>query len=123
MRLFDSSLVGELPSVGPAVIEPRLDVERPEQEPDDLPEVLYLPCRPRAADEELTLELRPLEDGRLAMLVFTSLDRLVDGCGEAQPWVAVESPSIDLMLTHCDANVVLLDTVLPEHLRHGRVRR
>ncbi|WP_424922760.1 SAV_915 family protein [Aeromicrobium chenweiae] len=32
-----------------------------------------------------------LRDGRTALLAYTALDRLVDCCGDRQPWVLIET--------------------------------
>jgi hypothetical protein len=44
--------------------------------------------RPLGPGEELRLELRRLTDGRRALLVYTSLRRLLACCGEQQSWAS-----------------------------------
>jgi hypothetical protein len=45
--------------------------------------MLYLPCDGfRSVDEELSVDFRRMRDGRLALLAYTALDRLVNCCGQ-----------------------------------------
>lgn len=82
--------------------------------------VLHLPARrPDPDAPEVELELRRLENGQLALLAFSDLDRLVAGCGPAQPWVGVPADRIDEVQQQASADVVLLDVPLPDALRHG----
>jgi hypothetical protein len=62
-------------------------------------------------------ELRRLEDGRLALPAFSALDRLVEGCGEAQPWILVPATEVESIGEASGCNVVLLDLPLPAGLR------
>lgn len=89
-------------------------------EDDGGDELVYIPCHPvRRGDQEAYLELRPLEDGRLAMLAYSSLDHLVAGCGEAQPWVAIPRHHVSECEKQSGSDVVVWDTELPEELRHN----
>lgn len=84
---------------------------------DDL---IYIPCRcVQEGDQDAFLELRPLEDGRVAMLAYSSLDHLVAGCGEAQPWLAVPPRYVSEYENQSGADVVVWDTALPEELQHS----
>lgn len=74
--------------------------------------------RVRRGDAEATLELRRTEDGQLAMLAYSSLELLVDGCGEGQPWVAVPRERVAGLLSLSEADVVLWDVALSPELRH-----
>ncbi|MQA86715.1 MAG: hypothetical protein GEV03_19300 [Streptosporangiales bacterium] len=81
--------------------------------------VAYIPSRRvRRGDAEAMLELRNTEDGRVAMLAFSSLEQLVDGCGEAQPWVAVPIDRIEEMQRLSGADLVLWNVELSSELRH-----
>lgn len=83
-------------------------------------ELAYIPCRTvRDGDQEAYLELRPLEDGRLAMLAYSSLDHLIAGCGEVQPWVAIPRHHVSEYENQSGSDVVVWDTELPEELRHN----
>lgn len=80
------------------------------------PPTVFVPsARVRPGDAELSLELRTLADGRTALLAYSTLDRLVDGCGPAQPWVSIRADRLGELREHFD--VVLVDAELPEGLR------
>ncbi|HEX5495963.1 MAG TPA: SAV_915 family protein [Mycobacteriales bacterium] len=80
------------------------------------PPTVFVPSRRMSAgDREVSLELRSLADGRTAMLAYSSLDRLVTGCGEAQPWVSIRADRLGELREHFD--LVLVDVDLPEGLR------
>ncbi len=51
-----------------------------------VPPVVYLPVREHPEGGSYP-EVRPLTDGRTALLAYTALDRLADACGAGQPWV------------------------------------
>ncbi len=86
----------------------------------ELPEQVFLPCeRITRSDEEVTLELRHLTDGTTAMLAYTSLDSLVAGCGNGQPWVAVEGNAVDDLHQRAGADVVLWDAAVPLEQRRA----
>lgn len=83
-------------------------------------QLIYVPCRRvQQGDQEAYLELRPMEDGRVAMLAYSSLDHLLEGCGEAQPWVAIRPSNVSEYESQSGADMVIWDTALPEELRHG----
>lgn len=85
-----------------------------------VPPVVYVPTqRVRPDDTETTLELRKLDDGQLALMAYTSLDRLVDACGEFQPWALVPTPQVEQIRAMSGFDVVALDVALPLELRHG----
>jgi hypothetical protein len=84
------------------------------------PSVIYVLCEPvREGDTKMTLELRTTRDGRSALLVYSSLERLVSCCGPYQPWTQVLSASLDRVREQTGFNLVLLDLVIPEE--HRRV--
>lgn len=88
---------------------------------DDLDgdDLIYVPCRRvHEGDQDAYLELRPLEDGRVAMLAYSSLDHLVAGCGAAQPWLAVPPRYVSECESRSGADVVVWDTELPAELQH-----
>lgn len=80
------------------------------------PPTVFIPsARVRPGDAELSLELRTLADGRTALLAYSTLDRLVDGCGPAQAWVSIRADRLGELREHFD--VVLVDAELPDGLR------
>src|SRR5690606_10922470 len=54
-------------------------------------EPVFVPLAERllSRDRDVTVELRRLEDGRLAVLAYSSLDSLVASCGDLQPWASL----------------------------------
>jgi hypothetical protein len=97
----------------------------PETPPDGsqpVAQVVYLPAkRYRPGDTTAQFELRYLDDGRPALLAYSSLDLLVAGCGDAQPWVAVRletADGLDQLAQICGA-VALWDVNIPAEARHG----
>ncbi len=81
-------------------------------------ELIYLPsARVRQGDDEATVELRRLEDGRLVVLAYTSLEALVEGCGERQPWLSVRSEYLEQIVSGSGATEVLRNAMLPDEQR------
>ena len=88
--------------------------------PEDTEALVYVPCTARdSGRSEIQIALKPLEDGRLAMLVFTSLDLLVTGCGEQQPWVALPESALEDTFRSSAADVVAVDAGLTAEQRWG----
>lgn len=83
-----------------------------------IPPVLYLPARPGATSDHAEIELRRLVDGRVALLAYTALDRLGDGCGPDQPWVLYRTSELGVLRVMSPYDVILLDQPLPESARH-----
>lgn len=99
-------------SVAPAVIGADFVVE------DTEPVLVYLPSEQLGKDDtHATIEFRRIDDGRLAVLAYTSLETLVNGCGEHQPWVQLSNDKIDGIVTESGADVVLWDAELPAEQR------
>ncbi|TKG73194.1 MULTISPECIES: SAV_915 family protein [Prauserella] len=81
-------------------------------------DLVYLPSeRVRQGDAEATVELRRLEDGRLVVLAYTSVEALVEGCGERQPWLSVRSEYLEQIVSGSGATEVLWNAVLPDEQR------
>lgn len=92
------------------------------EDDDSGPEVVYVPSKrlePRVT--EVTVELRRTEDGRLAVLAYSSLQSLVECCGEAQPWVSLPPEKITEVVGESQADVVLWDAHLPGEQRRDTV--
>lgn len=54
------------------------------------------------------------------MMVYSSLETLVAGAGEEQPWIAVKRDDVERLVADSPADGVLLDTVIPPSKRdHG----
>lgn len=81
---------------------------------------VYIPSRPFGhGDTQAKLELQPMPGDRLALMVYTSQQALVAGCGPAQPWVSIPAGLVSEARQQSGAHTVCLDTPLPERLRHG----
>lgn len=75
------------------------------------PSVAYIPSRPVGrGDSEATLELRETASGQLALLAFTSRDKLVEHCGHEQPCIGVRREQVEELRSRSGADVVLWDT-------------
>lgn len=86
-----------------------------------LPPMVYLPSqRVAQGDDEVRLELRRLVDGRLAAVAFTTRERLVQGCGENQPWVLLPTSALEEYRERLGIEAVVLDAELPSELRPER---
>ena len=87
-----------------------------------LPPALYLPTGAAAAtasgDPGASIELRRTPDGRTALVAFTALDRLIECCGEHQPWILVNTEHLPKIHAAKPYDLIVLDSPLPEELRH-----
>ncbi|MER5392695.1 SAV_915 family protein [Saccharopolyspora sp. NPDC002686] len=68
-------------------------------------------------DREARVELRKDEAERLVILAYTSLELLVECCGETQPWIGVGLPDVSRVQNECGAETVLWDVPLPSGSR------
>ncbi|MGH3503955.1 MAG: SAV_915 family protein [Nocardioidaceae bacterium] len=79
--------------------------------------LVYIPCRSWWADGA-EVEMRELEDGSLAVLIYSSLDTLCEGCGPQQTYVQVRTRELEEILRQCGTEQVLIDVSLPADKRH-----
>ena len=85
-----------------------------------VPPVLFLPTVEVAPEgEPIQIELRTTSDGKVALLAYSAMDRLVDGCGPHQPFAVVRTESLEELKASQPFDVVYFDMVVPEELRHG----
>lgn len=80
-----------------------------------MPPVVYVPCTP--GDDGINhLAYRNLDDGRVALLVYTALDRLVDLAGDVH-WTLLDWDALQQAqdLQHYD--IILQDVWIPEERR------
>lgn len=70
--------------------------------------------------EQIRPELRRTADGQLALPAYTSLDRLLAGCGEGQSWVLVPTDWFERMRAECGFDVIALNVALPAHWRQQK---
>jgi hypothetical protein len=86
-----------------------------------VPPFVYVPCAPeQGGATDLTVDLRQTRDGRLALLAYTALDRLVDCCGAEQPWAVLPTADLERIRVATGFEMILLDLEIPQdHRRHG----
>jgi hypothetical protein len=86
--------------------------------------MLYVPVAEyESGSAELTLDFRRMADGRTALVAFTALDRLINGCGDAQPWVMLPTAQLTEIDQRSPYDVILLDVVIPADQRRGAGQR
>lgn len=94
------------------------NVDAPAARKQELPPVVYVPSQPMEPGEtELNLELRYLSDGQIAVLAYTSLDRLVHAFGTAQPWALLYSEQVWELCDNGTVDVIAVDPEIPAELR------
>lgn len=103
------------------VIDAPLDAEDDEGSPNEArkpPEgttvVVYVPSEriEGGVGPDTKLQLRYLEDGLLALPVFSSLDQLIADCGEGQPWVAIPAERVEEFRHIVGADLTVLDPAI-----------
>lgn len=117
----------EVPGRGPNVIDADYlpdDDEPPEAEgtptrsPVPPEQQAFMPSAPVQADDAYAqIELRPTEQGKLALLCYESLELLLAACGTQQAWISVRREHVDDVMRYTDADVVLWNASLPEEVR------
>ncbi|MGH3697652.1 MAG: SAV_915 family protein [Pseudonocardiaceae bacterium] len=65
----------------------------------------------------MTIDLRRTREGKLALLVYSALDRLVTCCGAQQPWVVLPTANLEEIREKTDFELILLDIEIPEEFR------
>ncbi|MDW5330731.1 SAV_915 family protein [Plantactinospora sp. KLBMP9567] len=85
--------------------------------------MVYVLCAPvRRGDNQLTVDLRQTREGKLALLAYSTLDRLVDCCGPEQPWTLIPTADLEKIRLDTGFEIVLLDLEIPEeHRRRAEV--
>lgn len=89
--------------------------EQRQEPPDETAVVVYAPSEQvdGALKPDTRVQLRYLEDGQLALPLFSSLDELVADCGEGQPWVAIAAERVEEFRQIVGADVAVLDPSIP----------
>jgi len=84
----------------------------------NFPPMIYLPCMRHVTDPaDIEVAYRETKDGRVAVLVYSALDRLKTCCGDEQPWFVMPSAYLDEMYGVRPFDLVLLDVIIPDHER------
>jgi hypothetical protein len=83
---------------------------------DDLPEavsdsVVFVPAHPGVDKGESTVrfELRQMSDGQPAAQAFTSVEKLVEQLGEAQPWLSMHIGRLRVLAQMMGVETVCVD--------------
>lgn len=84
------------------------------EELPEWPHTAYLPIESVSAeDEHARLQLRYTTEDALALVGFTSLDLLVEHCGEHQSWISIPGNELPVAAEQAEAQIIFLDTPLP----------
>lgn len=93
-----------------------------ENEPPIVPPVLYLPVQKDAQDYPVAV-IRPMADGKVALIAYTALDRLADACGPNQAWRLVHLSELQDIKDQQHFDVVAFDPPIPASaLEGGRIK-
>jgi hypothetical protein len=77
-----------------------------------IPPVVYVACDV-ADDESFVPDLLRTADGRVAILAYSALDRLIACCGEHQPWAVMPTAALDAVRDEVAFDVIALDVEMP----------
>ena len=77
------------------------------------PDLVIAPAHPANKSTEIIFEVRPGADGADVLPVFSSVRRLVETFGPAQPWVALPLVKARELAAAGGIGVVMLDPVVP----------
>jgi hypothetical protein len=76
-----------------------------------VPPVVYLPCDSISGDE-FEVTTHRMRDGRLALPVYSALDRLLVCCGSQQQWVLMPTRNLDTIGEYVPFDVIVFDVEL-----------
>lgn len=82
-----------------------------------VPPMVYVPVGAVPDGEDVEIVFRRTLDGRMALVLYTALDRLVDCCGPHQPWVVMPTEKLGEVKKVQPFDVVYLDLEMPEEER------
>lgn len=81
------------------------------------PPVVYVPVRPDKGGNLSDIAMIRLADGRVALLAYTALDRLLTCCGMDQPWVLMFADDLADVRETKPFDIKLLDVEVPLEFR------
>ncbi len=93
---------------------------------NNFPPVVYVPCQqaPATSDDihdgsgsDVVVDTRQTKEGKTALLVYSAMDRLIDCCGDQQPWVVMPTKNLDKVNDSVGLDMILLDINIPEEKR------
>lgn len=79
--------------------------------------IVYLPVSLDADGQVADVTMVRLADERVALLAYTALDRLIDCCGEHQPWSIFDVGHLDALNEVKPFDLKYLDVELPPAFR------
>lgn len=81
---------------------------------DRLPELVFVPARPRVSEgsREVTFEARTLADGTVALPVYSTVERLVAALGHYQPWACLPLRTVRAEMGKAGVPRVVLDAAV-----------
>ena len=88
-----------------------------------VPPALYLPSTGVPNAQGTEIELRRLRDGRMALLAYTAVDRLVKCMGPNQPWALFLTENLNDLAEKQPFDVIMLDQRVPQELWRQEERR
>jgi hypothetical protein len=95
-------------------------VEQSKAKEPEMPDLVFIPTRKvNSGDPAATLELRHADDGRTALLAYTSAELLVEACGRYQPWIAVPAHKLEYLHDAGAFDFLAMNVELTEDMRHG----
>jgi hypothetical protein len=97
---------------------PQAAASAPAASDHNLDGMVFIPTEPMPAGaRQAKVQLRRMQDGRLAALAYTSLDLLVAGCGPHQGWMAAPAKQLTALQPLAGFDVIALDIELPDDWR------
>ena len=88
--------------------------------PKGYPPILYIPAVREVTDPaDLEVQYRRTKDGRMALLAYSALDRLMRCCGDEQPWFTLPTADLQRIWDASPFDLVLLDLPIPAEQRQG----
>jgi len=92
------------------------------EEQDDSEELAFVATeRISAGDTYARVEMRATDDGRRAMLVYSSREALVTNAGQRQPWTAFPAGHLEAIRDEIGADLIVWDAEVPAPQRYGAV--
>lgn len=88
-----------------------------------LPPVVYLPAGRVDGQQGPEVQFRELFSGGLALLAYTSLDRMARALGPHQPWVMVQTDQLATIMERQECDELHFDLPLPEDLWQQNLER
>jgi hypothetical protein len=91
------------------------------EEEQDHPEALAFVATERISpgDSYARVEMRAIDDGRRAMLAYSSREALVANAGQGQPWTAFPSDHLEAIRDEIGADLILWDPEVSASHRYG----